>query len=131
MKVFIFLLTLLFTSFIQTSLLIVGDTDGDFNTLGRDQFLHKITQMYPKKTSNFTFTKISQNRNDLGYGAAITNEGDLFFWGGLPSSTTISLIQKMTTNSKTTDVSASDTHILFISGGVTYCFGFFFLHLFF
>jgi hypothetical protein len=131
MKVFIFLLTLLFTSFIQASLIIVGDTDSDFNTLGRDQFLYKITQMYPKKTNNLNFTKISQNRNDLGYGAAITNEGDLYIWGGLPSTSTVNLIQKMTTVSKTTDVSSSNTHLLFISGGITYCFGLIFIYLFF
>ena len=120
------LVTLLFFGFIvfvKSNLIVVGDVDGDFNMLGKDYILHELTPMYPNRTKDLRFTKISQNKNNQGVGGAITDTGDLYFWGSY--SEDISLIQKLS-NSKATEVSASNTHILFISDGIVKCYGMWF-----
>jgi len=119
---------LIFSS--KGALIIFGDNDNGYNMVKNDRILYNFTEIHPKRTVGLNFTKISQHVQDIGFGAAINENGDLYSWG--PSSGSFLLIKKITTAAPVVAIATSASHVLYIQNDKkVFCFGKFCFFVFF
>jgi hypothetical protein len=108
----------------EAGLIITGDNDSGFSMIKNDRVLHNFTEMHPERVGHLNFTKISIFIMDKGLGGAITSTGDLYTWGSVDPTNTVSMIQKVRTNATVIEVSASEKHLLYLtSDKKVFCFG--------